>query len=103
LTSVYGAPHSERGRRLSPAHIRDQGALGRRVDGVATVLPGSSALGKAVFLGVPPEPAESAGDLSAVGRSTLRPRGRLPSTIASPWHGTVPRSALLVTREPAER
>ena len=100
LTAVYDSGNQSVTRRMSPAHIRDQEVSNRRQDGVATVLPGSSAImGKAVYLGVPPQPAENAGDLNAVGRSTLRPRGRLPSTVASPWQGTVPRSALLVTRE----
>jgi len=72
-------------RPASPAHITAEPAGSRPATGASRVLPGSFTIARrAVYLGAPPQPAVTPGDLGDVGRSTLRPPGQLPRSVASP-------------------
>jgi hypothetical protein len=85
LTTVFSASSRGAARPGLPAHISGEAPGSRSPTAVARVLPGSLAIsGRAVYLGVPPQPATSAGDLSAVGLSTLHPGGLMPKMQPSP-------------------
>jgi hypothetical protein len=87
LTSVLYRMDQLKKRPSSPAHIVSELADGKVRDGDARVLVGSSTVShRAVYLGLPPLAATTAGELENddVGRSTLRPPGLLPRSIPSP-------------------
>jgi hypothetical protein len=87
LTTVLYRTDQLKKRPSSPAHIMAELAEGQVRDGDARVLVGSSTVShRAVYLGLPPQPAATAGELENddVGRSTLRPPGLLPRSIPSP-------------------
>ncbi|HEY4312264.1 MAG TPA: hypothetical protein VGN12_22640 [Pirellulales bacterium] len=92
LTTVFSASSRGPARPGLPAHISREAPGSRSPTAVARVLPGSLAIsGRAVYLGVPPQPATSAGDLSAVGLSTLHPGGLMPKMQPSPISQMPPR------------
>ncbi len=85
LTTVIMAPSRGTTRRATPAHIGAEPPGSRPAGGVARVLPGSLAVsGRAVYLGVPPQPADASSDPVDLGRATLRPPGLLPRDLPSP-------------------
>jgi hypothetical protein len=85
LTAVAPDVTSKPMRRPMPAHIGFQPPGSRPADGVARVLPGSTAVGhRTIILGPPPQPADATSDLANVGRATLRTPGLKPKMLPSP-------------------